>query len=282
MGRGARLWYRTLPSTMPRSVKSSEARPRAKGRDTPSDEAEFLADYRAADYPRPSVAVDIVVLTILDADLKVLLIRRKNHPFKGAWALPGGFVRVADSADDRGEDLDDAATRRLSEETRLPRGAVFLEQLHTFGKANRDPRTRVISVAYYALVRPDLAPFVGAGVDAEDAGWRSTRELDAIELAFDHREIVDLAIERVRSKLDSTDIAFELVPEHFSIPELRAVYEVINGTPYDPGNFRRKFNRLLAEGVLEKAPGKRITASKPAQVFRFKRGPSRGAPAKRA
>jgi 8-oxo-dGTP diphosphatase len=235
------------------------------------EEAAFLADYRAEDFPRPSVTVDIVIFTILDADLKILLIRRENHPFKGHWALPGGFVRIGATAKDRGEDLDEAATRRLSEETGLPKGSVFLEQLHTFGRADRDPRTRVITVAYYALVRPELGRIVRAGIDTVEAGWKSvSEELASLELAFDHEEIITRALERVRSKLNDSNVAFELVPETFTIPELRAAYEVIDGVRYDPGNFRRRFKRMLDDGVIEKAPGKRITVSKPAQVYRFK------------
>lgn len=247
---------------------------RGTGAQVDRDEGElaYLAAYHAEDFPRPSVTVDIVVFTILDADLKVLLIRRENHPFKGAWALPGGFVRVGDGgAEEQGEDLDEAATRRLSEETGLPRGSVFLEQLRAFGMPHRDPRTRVITIAYYALVRPDLAPFARAGVDAVEAGWKSFAEVRRAHLAFDHAEIIDAAIARIREKLDDSDIAFELVPETFSIAELRAVFEVIRGVAHDPGNFRRRFNRMLSDGILERAPGKRITASKPARVFRFKR-----------
>lgn len=219
---------------------------------------------------RLSVAVDIVIFTILDADLKVLLIRRRNPPFQGSWALPGGFVAVGDSTD-QGEDLEDAAARRLSQETRLPKGSVFLEQLYTFGRAGRDPRTRVISVAHYALVRPNLAPFVAAGEDTTDAAWMSVTEVDRLPLAFDHAEMLAVALKRIRGKVDYSPIAFELVPDTFSIPELRAVYEVIKGTTYDPGNFRRRFNRMVTDGIIERAPGKRITASKPAQVFRFVR-----------
>src|SRR5262245_49090175 len=127
------------------------------------EEADYLARYRPAAYPRPAVTVDIVILTIVDAELRVLLVRRKEHPFKDCWALPGGFVRVGDAHKDQGEDLDAAAAREPEEETRLSPTMVFLEQLHTFGAANRDPRMRVISVAYYALVRPDLMPLVRAG-----------------------------------------------------------------------------------------------------------------------
>ena len=237
----------------------------------PPDEAAFLAEYDVEAFHRPSVTVDIVIFTILDADLKVLLIQRGQHPFKSAWALPGGFVRVGPSADDQGEDLEEAAARRLHEETRLPRGSLYLEQLGAFGRAGRDPRTRVITVAYYALVRPDLAPFVSAGEGAAATAWVSVDELPKRTLAFDHEEIIKTALERIRSKMEETNIAFELVPETFSIPELRAVYEVIKGTAYDPGNFRRRFNRMLTDGIIQKAAGKRITRSKPAQVFKFKR-----------
>jgi 8-oxo-dGTP diphosphatase len=180
-------------------------------------------------------------------------------------------VRVGDAFEDQGEDLSDAARRELTEETGLQPGAVYLEQLYTFGKAERDPRMRVISVAYFALVRPDLAPFVQAGGDATTATWVSTSELSAFELAFDHPAIIDTALERIRGKLSYSDIAFELVPRTFSIAELRAVYEVIDGVAHDPGNFRRRFLRMIDDGIIEQAPGKRITGKRPAKVYRFKR-----------
>ncbi len=237
----------------------------------PLDEAAFLEQYRPEDFPRPAVAVDIAIFTILDADLKILLIQRQTHPFRGAWALPGGFLRVGPSRVDQGEDLAEAAQRRLAEETRLPRGAAYLEQLQTFGRAGRDPRMRVISVSYFALVRPDLAPFVAAGEEALDARWVSLSALGKQKLAFDHREIIEFALTTIRSRIENSNLAFELVPESFSIPELRAVHEVIKGVPQDPGNFRRKFNRLVDDGIIEPAIGKRITASKPAAVYRFKK-----------
>lgn len=225
----------------------------------------------ARDYPRPSVSVDLVVLTIVDAQLRVLLVKRKVFPFKGSWALPGGFVRVGEQPDDQGEDLDAAARRELEEETGLSPDRVFFEQLFTFGKAGRDPRMRVITVAYYALVRPDLAPLVRAGGDVSDAEWFEVSNLKKMELAFDHRDIIEAALERVRGKLDYSPIAFELVPMTFTIPELRHVFAIVTGKEMDPGNFRRRFNRMMETGVLEKAPGKRITVSKPATVYRFKR-----------
>ncbi|MBI3182600.1 MAG: NUDIX hydrolase [Myxococcales bacterium] len=235
------------------------------------EERAFLARYKAGDYARPAVAVDLVVLTVVDAELRVLLIKRDEHPFKGKWALPGGFVRVGDGQKDQGEDLDAAATRELEEETGLDRKWVYLEQLYTFGRAHRDPRMRVITVAYFALVRPDLVPMVRAGGDAAMADWFLMRNLGKVSLAFDHEEIVRAALRRVAGKLEYSDVAFSLVPLTFTVPELRAVHEIVTGEKQDPGNFRRRFNRMLESGVIEKAPGKRITASKPATVYRFGR-----------
>ena len=234
------------------------------------DEQAWIAAYRPPDYPRPSVSVDLVILTIIDAQLRVLLVKRKTHPFKDAWALPGGFVRVGQTRKDQGEDLDATARRELEEETGLSADRVFLEQLFAFGKAGRDPRMRVISVAYYALVRPDLAPLAHAGGDVSDAQWFNVNQTAKLGLAFDHQEIVKTSLERIRGKLDYTPIAFELVPLTFTIPDLRHVYAIVTGTPMDPGNFRRRFNRMLEAGQIEKAPGKRVTASKPATVYRFK------------
>jgi 8-oxo-dGTP diphosphatase len=236
------------------------------------DEKAFLAGYKPKDYPRPSVTVDLVIFTIIDAQLRVLLVKRKEHPFKGAWALPGGFVRVDDSGASQGEDLDAAAHRELQEETGLTADRVFLEQLYTFGKAGRDPRMRIISVAYYALVRPDLAPIVRAGGDVSDAQWFVVDGLKKAELAFDHLQMIQAALERVRGKLEYSNLAFDLVPLTFTIPELRTAFAIVLDKAQDPGNFRRRFNRMLEDGHIEKAPGKRITTSKPATVYRFKRG----------
>jgi 8-oxo-dGTP diphosphatase len=232
-------------------------------------EAEFLRAYRPAAFPRPSVTVDVAAFTILDAELRVLLIRRGEHPFKGAWALPGGFVRVGDAHKDQGEDLDAAAERELEEETGLTVADVYLEQLGAFGRAGRDPRMRIITVAYYALIRPDLVPRVRAGGDAAAADWVAVAALRPARLAFDHHEILQLAVARIAERIDSSSIAASLVPKTFTIPELRHVHSILTGKPQDPGNFRRKFERLLEEGVVEQAEGKRITASKPATVYRF-------------
>jgi 8-oxo-dGTP diphosphatase len=236
-----------------------------------ADERAFVEAYRPDAYPRPAVTVDLVVLTVLDADLKLLLVRRAEPPFQGHWALPGGFVRVGDGKHERGEDLDEAASRELQEETSLPAGAFHLQQLGAFGAPDRDPRMRVISVAYFALIRPDLAPLVHAGGDAEQAGWHSVATLAKPKLAFDHARIVDAALARVREVLDRSTIAFELVPRTFTIPELRAVFDAVTGVTHDPGNFRRKFQQLLETGMVVEAPGKRITGGKPARVYAFRR-----------
>ncbi len=239
----------------------------------PDTEKPFIDAYRAraTAYPRPSVTVDLVILTVQDTDLKLLLVRRKQPPFADWWALPGGFVRVGDGFEDQGESLLDAAHRELAEETGLPRDKVFLEQLYTFGDADRDPRMRVISVAWYALVRPDLAPFVTAGSDAAEVRWVSLSHERPEALAFDHDRIVDTAVERIRGKVDYAPIAFDLVPPTFTVAELRAVYEAINGQRYDASNFRRRFKRMIDDGLVARAPGKRHTARRPAAVYSFVR-----------
>lgn len=241
------------------------------------DEQEFLERYRPADFPRPSVTVDIVVLTIVDAELRVLLVRRKDHPFKGSWALPGGFVRVGDGRREQGEDLDAAAARELEEETGLAPRMAYLEQLRAFGRAGRDPRMRVITVAYYALVRPDYVPLIHAGGDAVAAEWAALSTLRRLPLAFDHAEIIGAAWAHIVKRIDDSDLLFNLVPPTFTIPELRAARQIVTDQPQDPGNFRRRFHRMIEDGIIERAPGKRITASKPAVVYRFRPPAARAA-----
>jgi 8-oxo-dGTP diphosphatase len=222
------------------------------------------------EYPRPAVAVDMVVMTVVDIDLKVLLVRRGVEPFKGRWALPGGFVRVGED-EARGEDLEDAAHRELREETGLLQSDVFLEQLYTFGRSDRDPRGRVISVAYYALVPGDLLPRVRAGDDAADARWYSTQKLPR-KLAFDHDEIIASALERIRGKIEyDLRIAMSLVPASFTKAELRRVFEVVTGQAYDKSNFNKRFNRMLEDGTITDAPGRRAPPGpgRPAHLYAF-------------
>jgi len=235
-------------------------------------EEEFLRRYPKQDYPKPSVAVDLTVFTVSDTDLKVLLIRRKGHPHKGSWAFPGGFVDVGDGYDDQGESIEEAAYREMTEETSLAHGSVFLEQLYTFGTPNRDPRMRIISVAYYALVPGDRMALVKAGSDAEEARWFSVEhEVADLDLAFDHAESLRMAVERIQGKIDYAPLARELVPEVFTVAELRQVYEAVKGKTYNPASFRRRFQRMQTDGIIEQAPGKRQTSTKPAKVYRFTR-----------
>jgi 8-oxo-dGTP diphosphatase len=217
--------------------------------------AESAATYDPSRYERPSVTVDIVILTVRDGKLMVLLIRRKRWPFEGMWAIPGGFVNPDES-------LEDAAKRELQEETGVR--DVYLEQLYTFGDPGRDPRTRVITVVYYALIRSDQL-HVRAADDAEDAGWFRLHDLP--ELAFDHRKILDYTLQRLRGKLEYTMIGFQLLAEEFTLSELQDVYEAILDRPLDKRNFRRKISQT---GILESTEDfRRDGQHRPARLYRF-------------
>ena len=213
--------------------------------------------YNPQDYERPSVTADIVLFTILESALKVLLIKRKHWPYAGTWALPGGFVQID-------EDLDDAAYRELKEETNVDQTDVYLEQLYTFGRPERDPRTRVITVAYFALVSADKLTLKAAD-DAADVAWFSAYEPP--QLAFDHAEILSYAITRLRYKLEYSAVGFQLLPERFTLRELQEAYEIILGEKLDKGNFRSKLRKT---NVVEKSAHYRATGGRPAQLYQFK------------
>ena len=200
------------------------------------------------------VAVDVVIFTIRDGDLNVLLVRRAAPPFAGRYAIPGGFVH-----DD--ESLDAAARRKLGEETGVR--DVYLEQLYTFGDPARDPRGRVVTVAYFALIASDRAA-LQAGTDAAEARWFPVDALPS--LAFDHGRIVEYALERVRNKLEYTTVGFQLLPAKFTLGELQAVYEAILGRRIDKRNFRRKVALLSIVTPLRELRG---TGRKPARLYRF-------------
>jgi 8-oxo-dGTP diphosphatase len=217
-------------------------------------------DYDPKDFPPVAVTVDLVVLTVRDGELHALLVRRGEPPHEGAWALPGGFVRPA-------EDLPAAAERELVEETGLAEPVAHLEQLASYGAPDRDPRLRVITVAYLALV-PEL-PVPVAGGDAKHAEWRPVAPLlaEPDQLAFDHAQILTDGVERARAKLEYSPLATAFCPAEFTVADLRRVYEVVWGTALDPRNFHRKVTGT--PGFLE--PVGRVTAGergRPAELFR--------------
>jgi len=261
------------------------------------NEKHFLAHYNPGEYPRPSVTVDIVLFTVADVkgdnyrklsekELRILLIKRGRHPFIGQWALPGGFVNPE-------ETVGEAASRELAEEAGVSGG--YLEQLYTFSKPKRDPRTWVISCAHMALIDSERLN-LRAGSDADDARWfvvktenkgnniklllsnedtdltavvetrSDASEMRIIEnngLAFDHSEIIACAINRLRARLEHTDLAFSLVGEKFTLTQLQQVYEAILGKPLYKAAFRRKVKSLVTETDEYTQKG----GHRPSQIF---------------
>lgn len=228
------------------------------------------------EYPRPAVTADVVLFTLQGADLAVLLIRRARAPFKGAWALPGGFV-------DKDEPLERAAARELAEETGVT--GIVLEQLAAFGDPGRDPRGHTVSVAFFSFVAAERH-LVRAGDDASEAAWvpltkltasapRSTRKRssrrtnDDYALAFDHAAVIQLARRRLQERLvdPRRPAQFELVPLQFTLTELQHVHEAILGQPLDKRNFRA---RLLASKVVQEVGRRRMGRHRPAQLYRFR------------
>ena len=208
-------------------------------------------------YPRAALTVDCVVFGFDESELKVLLIQRALDPFKGKWALPGGFVRVQES-------LEDAVRRELREETGVSQ--LFLEQLYTFGAVDRDPRERVVTVAYYALVK--LSDHrIHAATDACDAAWFAVSE--ARSLAFDHERILTLALERLKNKVRYQPIGFELLPPEFTLSQLQRLYETILETPLDKRNFRKKI--LSMDFVVALDEVEKDVAHRAARLYRFDR-----------
>jgi len=206
-------------------------------------------------FARHAIAVDVVLFTIQGGTLKVLLVKRQQAPYRGRWALPGGIVGPDES-------VDDAALRELQEETNI--GNIYLEQLYSFGDPQRDPRGRVITVAYYALVNWQQFQ-LKARQRVSEANWFPVRRLP--ELAFDHRRIVDYALERLRNKLNYTTIGFQLLPKEFTLTELQGAYEVIVGQRLDKRNFRRK---MLQLGVLEGTKEFKVNGrQRPARLYTF-------------
>ena len=219
-------------------------------------EREWLADYDPGAFPPFAVTVDMVLLTVTDGRFSVLLVERDTHPFRGFIALPGGFVQPD-------EDLDAAAVRRLEMETGVRRSAAYVEQLGAFGKPDRDPRMRVVSVAYLVFA-PDLpAPRPGAG--ARSVAWVPVADVDPERLAFDHATVLAAGVERARAKLEYTPLAAAFCDEELTVADLRHVYEAVWGVALDPRNFHRK---------VTGTPGFLQPVGRPAPV-----GPEGGRPA---
>ncbi len=209
------------------------------------------------EYPRAALAVDCVVFGLDETDLKVLLIQRKLTPFQHTWALPGGFVRID-------ETLDEAARRELEEEAGVT--DVYLEQLYTFGALDRDPRDRVVAVAYYALAK--LSDHrIRAATDAMGVGWFGLDDLP--KLAFDHASIVQSAHDRLRGKVRYAPIGFELLPPRFSLTQLQRMYEIILGTELDKRNFRKKI--LAMDLLVETDELEQGVRHRAARLYRFDR-----------
>lgn len=272
-----------------------------KRNDAGLTEAEFLAGYRPSDYERPSVTVDMLILAMDKSfnGLKTLLIQRKNHPYIDSYALPGGFVEIDESAYS-------AASRELEEETGLRN--IYLEQLYTMSQPDRDPRMRVIDIAYMALVpETKVEGKVKAGDDAKEALWFDIRFTDRnlilrnedrnIEirynlkkksfkngvikvenyvpdlvsddaLAFDHSEIILEGLTRLKNKIEYSDVAFNLVPKEFTLPDLQRVYEVILGKKLYKTNFREK---IIDKVRLLDKKGISITGNKSSALYKYKR-----------
>lgn len=208
------------------------------------------------DYPHPAVSTDIVIFTLQDKQLKVLLIQRTNDPFRDHWSLPGGFVEID-------EDLEHAALRELEEETGV--NGVYLEQLYTFGRPDRDPRERVISVAYYALVPADRV-HIRAASDAKSVAWYACNQLP--ELAFDHAQIIATARKRLAAKLDYSTIALQFMPTQFTLGELQSVYEAIMNSPLDKRNFRKRV--LAYESIVATGATRQNGKHRPARLYTLK------------
>jgi 8-oxo-dGTP diphosphatase len=225
-------------------------------------------------YPKADNTLDIVIFTIRKGRLKLLLIKRgrEGEPFYDHWAIPGGFLNI-EPHPEPDPTLEHGAHRELTEETSLEaeRDNVFLEQLYTYGDMGRDPRGRVITVAYYALISPDAFGRVKPKDDAKEAEWFDVEELPA-GLAFDHAKILAMALERVRGKIDyDPRIARGLLPEEFTSKEFRRVHEVVKGVTYDRSNFNKRFKRMVEDGrFMECGETKELASSgRPPNLYRF-------------
>ncbi len=207
-------------------------------------------------FEKPSVTADIVIFTIQNKELKVLLVKRGIEPFKGKWAIPGGFVRI-------NENLEDAAKRELEEETGVKN--VYLEQLYTFGNPKRDPRGRVITVSYMAPINSDMIK-LEAKTDASMAQWFSVKKIPI--LAFDHKEILDYALKRLKWKFEYTTVAFSLLPKEFTLSQIQSIYEIAFNKKFDKRNFAKK---ILSLDILKEEGIKKDVSHRPPMIYSLKK-----------
>ncbi len=222
---------------------------------------ERAADPRLLQVETPLVTVDIVVFTIVEKSLNVLLVQRQSQPYQGYWSIPGGFIYA-------GETLEESAARWLRERTSVDN--IYLEQLYAFGQPERDPRARVITVAYYALINSEKLKPVAEQAGGSPSQWFDLGQLP--DLAFDHQVIVERAVRRLKQQLKTTGIAFQLLPQKFTLTELQRVYELILNRPLDKRNFRKK---MLASRILTEIDETKMEGyHRPAQLYVFKQHPT--------
>jgi 8-oxo-dGTP diphosphatase len=207
-------------------------------------------------YEKPSVTADIVIYTIQDSDLKILLVKRGIEPYKGKWAIPGGFVQINES-------LEDAAKRELEEETGVKN--VYLEQLYSFGEPKRDPRGRVITIAYMALINSEKIK-LKASTDVSDAKWFSLKKIPS--LAFDHKQILDYSLKRLKWKFEYTTVAFSLLPGKFTISQIHKIYEVVFNKKFDKRNFNKK---IISLNILKEEGLKKDVSYRPPMLYSLKK-----------
>jgi 8-oxo-dGTP diphosphatase len=207
------------------------------------------------EYPRPALTVDCLVFGLDEHELQLLLIKRGQDPFHGGWALPGGFVHVD-------ETLETAARRELAEETGMTK--VYLEQLAAFGAVDRDPRERVVTIAWFALVNLEEHR-LQADTDASDAAWFGIHDLPT--LAFDHTNIVESGLARLKQRIRRAPVGFELLPETFPLSRLRHLYEIVLERPLDKRNFRKKV--LNMDLLIETDMVEQDVSHRAARLYRF-------------
>ena len=214
-------------------------------------------DTKYIGYEQPAVTVDLVIFTVNDDTLKVMLVKRTEEPFADSWSIPGGFLKVSES-------LDDAVLRVLKEKAGVEN--VYVEQLYTFGDPKRDPRARVITVTYFALI-PWKDLIHPPSDKISDLTWSPVNHLP--RLAFDHREIVEYAVRRLRAKASYSNIVYGLMPRQFRLSELQRMYEIIINDKLDKRNFSKL---MLATGLLQETGRKDIAgAHRPAMLYKFKK-----------